>query len=332
MDYAEKLPHLYHPELTYKLNSKRWLAECDLKSANDSIVDCEIQCSDHKTSKGLWYYGGKDCKTCNDGVKAEVKRVRDILENDDPPYVLKLTQSLSSVGTMIPKAGEERDGIVDKIVKYLEDYLPRVTPENAHLYTTTLIVSEFIKGDTAALNFFIKRDGSVVFLGSCHQLSTGESGRQATAITYDEQEKLEPKYRDVLAKVGRVLKKESYWGPVGADIMEDPKDGTLFVIDLNVRMPLSLVLYALRTHFTKRGLGMSIVYECIMLTISREALEEKFEKEFSEARIVLLGATKVGQKDKWAYGMVIAGEGKKEIDELTDKVLEFEATSDADAG
>lgn len=330
MDYAEKLPYLYHPELTYKLNSKRWLAECDLKSANDRIIDCEIDCPSHKTSDGLWFYGGKDCKDCTSGIESEVKRISDILHQPETPYVLKLTQSLSSVGTMIPQGGKERDELIDKIASYLREYLPRITKENAHLHTTALVLSEFVKADTAALNFFVKRDGTPVFLGACHQLSTGESGRQATAITYADQEDLEPKYRKTLERVGRVLSEEGYWGPVGADIMENPKDGSLFVIDLNVRMPLSLVLYALKSHFTKRGYGMSIVYECIMLTISREALEEKFEKEFSEARIVLLGAARVGKKEEWAYGVVVAGEGKKEIDELTDRLLDFEAKTEVD--
>ena len=75
---------------------------------------------------------------------------------------------------------------------------------------------------------------------------------------------------------------------------------------------------------------MSIVYECIMLSISRDMLEEKFEKQFSEARIVLLGAARVGQKDQWAYGVVVAGESKKEIDELTDRILEFETKTDVE--
>ena len=328
MDYAEQLPYRYHPELTYKLNSKRWLAECSLKSANDRILDCEVDCSTHQTSDKLWYYGGEDCEDCTAGAEQEVKRIKKILEESKLPYVLKLTQSLSSVGTMIPADGDEKNQLAGRIGDYLANYLPRITKENAHLYTTSLILSDFVKGDTAALNFYIKRDGSPVFLGACHQLSTGESGRQATAITYADQAKLQPKYQKTLEKVGLTLYEEGYWGPVGADIMENPKDGTLFVIDLNVRMPLSLVLYSLRSHFTTRGYGMSIVYECIMLSMSRDTLEDKFEKEFSEARIVLLGAARVGQKDQWAYGVVVAGEGKKEVDELTDRILEFEAKTD----
>lgn len=325
MDFAEQLPYLFHPELIYKLNSKRWLAVCPLKSANDSVIDCEIECPTHKASEGLWYYGGDECKDCSNGVEKEIKRVLGVIKDRKVPFVLKLTQSLSSVGTEIIKTEDAKSELLDKMKSYLQEYLPRITKHNAHLYTTSLVLSDFIQGETAALNFYIRRDGSPVFLGACHQLSTGESGRQATAITYADQEKLKQKYQKSLEKIGKVLNEEGYYGPVGADIMENPDDGTLFVIDLNVRMPLSLVLYALKSHFTNHGHGMSMVYECIQLKISREELEDQFANEFKEARIVLLGGTRLGSKEQWAFGMMVAGENKEEIDKLSDRILEFEA-------
>jgi hypothetical protein len=326
MDFAEQLPYLLHPEHIYKLNSKRWLAECDLKSANDRVLDCEIECSNHRTKDGLWYYGGESCKECSDGVEEEVKRICRVLESRQPPYVLKLTQSLSAVGTDLVKDTDSQDETSDKIGSYLRSYLPRITQENAHLYTTSLILSKFIAGETMALNFYVRRNGDAIFLGACHQLSTGESGRQATAITYASQPRLEMKYRATIERIAQTLHAEGYWGPIGADIMEDPETGTLFAIDLNVRVPLSLLLYLLKTHFNdNHGLGMSLVYECVMLKISREELEKTFAKEFSEARIVLLGSTRLGKREVWAYGMVIAGEDKGKIDELSDRILEYEA-------
>lgn len=228
MDFGERLPYLFHPDLTYKLNSKRWLGECDLKSSNDRILDCEITCSSNSGDLGHWYYCGKDCEEWRRGVLREIQRVRDILTERELPFVLKLTQSLSSVGTNIVTDNHEREALIDKITDYLQIYIPRITPENGHLYTTVLILSHAIRGATMALNFYVRRDGSVVFLGACHQLATGESGRQATTITYADQQELEVKYRATLARIGEALRDEGYYGPVGADIMEDPKDGTLF--------------------------------------------------------------------------------------------------------
>ncbi|KAK5069887.1 hypothetical protein LTR64_007931 [Lithohypha guttulata] len=333
MDFAERLPYLFHPELVYELNSKRWLAECDLKSANDRILDCEIDCKHHQhrttDHKQRWYHN-QSCETCTAGVRDEVQRVVGILKTRKLPFVLKLTQSLSSVGTIIVKSEEERSDAMEQISQYLADYLPRITKQNVHLNTTALILSDFLPGETMALNFFVRRDGTSIFLGACHQLATGDSGRQATAITYADQEKLEKKFRDMLARIGKVLKDEGYYvkltrskGACGADIMET-ENGTQNVIDLNVRTPLSLVLYLLGDHFQQRGLGMSLVYECVMLSISRNELEKRFVKELHEARIVLLGGTKLGGKDRYGYGMVLAGEDRDAIDELSDRILKFE--------
>ncbi|PPJ61178.1 hypothetical protein CBER1_10292 [Cercospora berteroae] len=215
--------------------------------------------------------------------------------------------------------------MIKKAEEYLREYLPRITKENEYLQTTSLILSDFIPGDTMALNFFVKGSGEVVFLGACHQLSTGESGRQATAITYKEQEKLEKKYRDVLKQIGEVLHEEGYRGPCGCDVMEDPETGRLFVIDLNVRSALSLVLYTLKDHLNgAMGLEMALVYECVMLRIPREELEKRFEKEFQSGRLILIGSTRLGIKEQWAYGMILAGNDQDGIDGLSDRILKFE--------
>ena len=138
---------------------------------------------------------------------------------------------MSSVGTLIAKDESKRKEIVDWTESYLREYSPRITEDNAHMLTTALILSDFIPGETMALNFFVKRDGSVEFLGACHQLSTGESGRQATAITYADQTELQKKYQPVLDGIGRELHKEGYCGPVGADIMENPDDRYVLLLD-----------------------------------------------------------------------------------------------------
>ncbi|KAM3421087.1 hypothetical protein BST61_g1501 [Cercospora zeina] len=315
LDFAQSLPYIHSPDKIYKLNSKRWLAECPLQSANDTIIDCAIPpqklFSSSQTER-------------SDAIDAEIARVKKIL-HDRPPYVLKLTQSLSSVGTLIVRDEKEREEVIRKAEEYLKEYLPRITKENECLFPTSLILSDFIPGETMALNFFVKGSGEVVFLGACHQLSTGESGRQATAITYKEQEKLEQKYRDVLKQIGEVLHGEGYRGPCGADVMEDPESGKLFVIDLNVRSALSLILYTLKDHLHgERGFEMALVYECVMLKIDRDEVEKTFAKEFETGRLILMGSTRLGSKEQWAYGMILAGKDQDDIDKLSDRILEFE--------
>lgn len=324
MDFAERVKNVFDPELIYKVNSKRWLATCELKGANDEILDTVINCPGHGKGSKDWYYIGPSCGHCDAGVRGEIQRVRNAIGRRSLPFVLKLTQSLSSIGTNIVKTEAQRDDLIRRVTDMLGEYLVRVTEDNAHLYTMSLVISDFLPGPTMALNFHLRKDGKVVFLGACHQMATGESGRQATAITYADQEKLDKKYRGILQDIGSLLHKEGYYGPVGTDIMEDPKTGNLFAIDFNVRTPLSLLLYLLKGHLSTRGYGMSIVYECTFLKVPREELENRFRNEFEEARVILLGSTRMGRKDVWAYGMVVAGEGKEQIDDLSDRLFQFE--------
>ena len=218
------------------------------------------------------------------------------------PFDFKLTQCLGSAGTSLVKTEEDRAKLVEYASNLVRESLPPLTQENAHIYPASYVISDFIPGNTMALNFFIRRDGSSVSLGICHQQSTrgGDGGRQQTALTWDHQEELEKQYKNVLYEIGEVLHGEGYFGPAGADIMET-EDGNQYVIDLNDRTATSLILGLLRGHCGKRGYGACVVFECSLLAISREEMYERFAKEFEKGRIILLGSTRLGTKDMWAF-------------------------------
>ena len=256
-----------------------------------------------------------------------------MLGNRELPFVLKLNQSLGSVGTMLVKTEEDKQETIKHITAILCESLPRLTRDNAHIYPTLLIMSEFLPGKTMALNFFVRRDGTPIWLGGCHQLSTRgtEGGRQQTALTWTHQDKLKQKYKTTLESIGRVLHDEGYYGPAGADIMETA-DGTQYVIDLNVRTSTSLILGILRGHCEQRGFNASAVFECLLLGICREELEKRFEKEFEEGRIILLGTTRLGKKEKWASPVVLTGEDQDTVKSLSERVLQFEAVGGGGAG
>lgn len=335
MDFAEQIRSFIHPELQYRLNTKRWLAVCSLRSANDQILDPGCLCDEHTTEAGLWYFGS-DCRTCSKAVEDEVAQLKRLIGETKVPFVLKLTQSLGSVGTMLVRSEKDKTKTIEQIAQKQAETLPFVTADNAHIYPVSLILSDFLPGDTNALNFFVRGDGSVKFLGACHQLSTRttKGGKQHTALTWDHQAELESKFKDTLNDIGSVLHAEGYFGPCGADIMET-EDGTQYVIDLNVRSSTSLVLGCLKGHCKTRSFNACAVYECLLLDISRNDLEKEFEKEFIEGRLIMLGNTRLGKKDIWAYPVVLAGEDQDAVKALGARVLKFEATvigSDNDAG
>lgn len=267
-------------------------------------------------------------------MQNEIERVRKILEERQLPFALKLTNSLGSVGTEIAQTEDEKKAIVKYITtENLPNYLPRITPENAHIHPTAPILSDFIQGDTMAINFFVWRDGSPIILGACQQLSTrsSEGGRQCSALTYADQPKLKDKYIKQLEEIGRVLHEHGYYGAVGADIMQNPDDGKLFVIDLNVRTPTSLILYLLKSHCEQRSFGVSIAFECLILTISREELGRKFANEVQEGRIIILGSTRLGSSENWAYPTILAGETLEDINKMSERILMYELGSGSEA-
>jgi hypothetical protein len=174
MDFAESLPYVFHPSMVYKLNSKRWLAQCPLQSANDRILDCALRpCPDSTSDSSQWIYCGSSCDQCRKTVEKETARISQILQSAKLPYVLKLTQSLASVGTNIVRTEDERQQTAAKIEQYLQAYLPRITEANASLYTTSLILSDFIKAETMALN--VRADPSAPLLYLEDQLTTESS-------------------------------------------------------------------------------------------------------------------------------------------------------------
>ena len=343
IDCAEKLPYVFHPELTYMLNSKRWLGAHDtLKSANDTIIDVGLLCPSHQVAaetmhnqgsslddpRSLWYFGGTECKTCNQGIEREITRVLDILNHRPVPFVLKLNQSLSSVGTVLSVTESDRPKLLQVVREHLELYLPRITKQNAHLFPISLVVSDFVKADTIAVNFYVRggsHAGEVVFLGACTQLATGQGGRQTTMIRYAEQEQMEERLRKTLDKMGKALASTGYYGAAGADVMED-ETGEQFVIDLNVRTSLSHVLYLLKGHFDKeRGYGVALIYECLVLTISRDEFEERMAQEISEAKVVVIGCAGLGGSGNHAYGLLVAGKDQEETQKISEKLFEWEA-------
>jgi hypothetical protein len=156
-----------------------------------------------------------------------------------------------------------------------------------------------------------------------------------------------------LRRISRVLRYEGYWGAVGADILTRPYSPTSggnvdienlqedsgsteaaaeadVVIDLNVRTPLSLVLYVLRGFFHKeRSFEFAMVWECVVLGVGRDELTERFRTDFREGRIVLLGCARLGDrggKGRWAYGVVLAGRDREHVERLGDRILKLETT------
>ena len=48
------------------------------------------------------------------------------------------------------------------------------------------------------------------------------------------------------------------------------------------------------------------------------------DKELREARVIIVGCTGLGDSGKHAYGLVVAGKDKSEIEKVSEKIFEWE--------
>ena len=67
------------------------------------------------------------------------------------------------------------------------------------------------------------------------------------------------------------------------------------------------------------------------MTISREKLAQMFKKEIQEGRIIVLGSTRLGAAENWAYPTILAGETLEDIDKMSERILEYELGKKSDA-
>lgn len=136
---------------------------------------------------------------------------------------------------------------------------------------------------------------------------------------------MEQKYSEVLGETGKELHDEGYFGPCGADILET-ESGTQYVIDLNVRTSTSTILDCLGGHCKCRGFDVCAVYECLLLSLSRQDLTKEL-REIEEGRLIFLRITRLGKKNRWADPVVLAGEDQEAVKDLGVRVSEFEASN-----
>lgn len=144
---------------------------------------------------------------------------------------------------------------------------------------------------------------------SAHNLWLGGS------ITYSHQQGYQARFTDVMTKVCCFLHRYGYYGAVGIDILEDG-EGKLWVVDLNVRPPGSLVLGLLRGFLEERGLDFAVFVASRRFSVSKDELCVKFAREFAEGRLILNAWVDDDEEAGGWATLVIAGE-----DEVTAKAL-----------
>ena len=177
----------------------------------------------------------------------------------------------------------------DVIPNVLANYLPYLNASNAHLHPANFVLTDLVEEIAADLGvtFFIDQAGHCTFICGTTQHLVGGVFFSGSHINYRNQSKAEKRLSDIMRQTGRFLYQKGYYGAVNADVLED-NSGKQYIVDLNVRMPGSYVLGALKTHFwAQRGLMCASLLFKSLLRTSRESFIRSLRDDFTQGRIVI---------------------------------------------
>ncbi|THC95817.1 hypothetical protein EYZ11_004687 [Aspergillus tanneri] len=281
LDRVAHLPHLVDPEVHYELLSKRGLAYSGLPTPKTFVIDTVLGSKGDNSTEIL---------NCPTKLSEEVECMIHLLRQRELPYIVKVPQSVGGLGTLIVRTESDRQMAETVLRAELLNMLQDVNPFNRHMYPCSLVVQEFVPGDTVGVSLFVTQQGRAIFIG-CSTQNLDSSGRWAGGLmSYPDQPRLEKEYADVIRQIATYLHSKGYYGPVGADIMKDPATGRHLVIDLNVRVTGSYALGCLKNHFGKRGLSQGYICQ-FGVHCSRQMYLEHFRKEVEEGSLVLASWT-----------------------------------------
>ena len=309
LDQLEDYPTTVPLEKHWFLNSKVALAQsglptpkCDLieiDGISSTAKDCCSACSSSKDALYIF----PDC-TGSRGkwLSSQLSRITSAISSRSLPFVVKNQQTFGGGGTYVVSDEKDRKKLLDNISNgLLTKLLSQITSTNEHLKPGTVLISEMVTdpiGDYG-VTFFLTKSGDCIFLSAAEQMTDPNKAWIGSNISYKHQPSLEEKFSPIMKEIGSWLHKNSYYGPIGADILETeegkgPKNGfpkqfeNFNIVDLNVRTSGSLVLPLLKTHFSeKRELHNASSFS-ITVKMGREKFIEKWGKEFEEGSMCIV--------------------------------------------
>lgn len=271
IDCLSHLPHLVQPEIHYEILSKRGLAVSGLATPPSQVIDtCLIDPRDPIL------------------LKQEVSRMVESTGQRQLPFMIKLPQSISGIGTFAITTEAERDRVKNILTARLGAMIQQLNKSNHHLYPCSMVLQDYITGPVVALSLFVTKKGQPRFIACCEQLFDEQGHWIGGSILYRQQTELCETFSAISENVATFLHSKGYHGPAGVDIVTDEHSGEQFIVDLNVRVTGTFHLGPLLGHFTQRGLFEAAItmgdFSC-----SRDAFEERFADEIRNGSLIVSG-------------------------------------------
>ncbi|KAK4246045.1 hypothetical protein C7999DRAFT_42507 [Corynascus novoguineensis] len=255
-------------------------------------------------------------------LDAQAERVAAAVRAWPVPFVFKTQQSFGGAGTWLVKTEAQRaqlledllaspdddvhdveasDGETRKGWGFLGKLLPLLTPENAHLSPTAVLLTDLVADPRA--------DYGLTFVGR--------------------QDELRAKFAPLMARIAAWVAERGYAGPVGADVLEssssndddDDGGGEHFVVDLNVRACGSISLPLLRGHFVSRGLDYASSFS-VTVRGGRAEFMDRWRVPLEEGRMLILSWWEDREADESIADVVVGAEDEPALAEWMKRIRE----------
>ena len=171
-----------------------------------------------------------------------------VLDQVVPPCVVKLSHGYAGLGNFFIRSAFDDSMMREQVAQQWPD--------------ATLVINELLEnivGDTG-IQFYLRKDGSVVWLGLTQQQFNKSARWFGGVFSYDEQEEGRQRYEAAVLAAARCLSSHGYFGVVGIDILTND-DGQQFLVDVNPRLTgVSPFLMASRrfvTHGATEGIYLA---------------------------------------------------------------------------
>ncbi|KAJ5102453.1 hypothetical protein N7532_002982 [Penicillium argentinense] len=270
-DCLSHLPHLTCPETHYEILSKRGLAVSGLPTPPSRVMDTILV--DYEDYSLL---------------AIESARMTRLIEEHQVPFMVKLPQSISGMGTFAVTSETNRTRIKAMLTTQLVFMLRQLNQTNRHLHPCSIVLQDFVDGPVVALSLFVTKTVQPIYIACCEQLFDNHSHWIGGSISYRQQAGFRKTFSALMGKVAAFLHHKGYHGPAGVDIVTDQHSGEQLAIDLNVRVTGAFHLGPLMGHFTRRGL-LEAAMTSGELLCTRDVFEEIFSEEIRQGSLIISG-------------------------------------------
>ncbi|KAH8423745.1 putative solid-state culture specific protein [Aspergillus melleus] len=304
-DCLSHLPHLISPETHYEILSKRGLAVSGLPTPPSRVIDTLL--AEYEDPSVL---------------AKETARMTDAIDQHAVPFMVKLPQSISGMGTFAIISEADRAQVKALLITQLEVMLQQLNHTNQHLYPCSIVLQDFIDGPVVALSFFVTKTGQPKLVACCEQLFDEHSHWIGGSISYRQQAEYQRTFSALTNKVATFLHRKGYHGPAGIDIVTNRTTGEQMVIDLNVRVTGTFHLGPLTGHFTSRGF-----FEAALTTgdifCSRDTFEGVFADEIREGSLIVSGWVHDESRLKSHAAITVGARDANHLREYLHRVKDF---------